>query len=292
MRDPYYPLADRKSAWYGGRPLQDNLDTVVLHTTEGFGLPGYRGGRDAPNFTAVPDFPARKLRWYQHFEANAAALALVDRPGGVRPNRDGVLQVELAGTSGWASTDNKSRGNYPALDLRDKRWYWAEHAEDWMLDGLAEFLLWVNSEWGVPLVAPIEFTSWAKASKRMSIEQWNRFAGICGHSHVPENDHTDPGALPMADIIGRVVKTAPASTIPPNTREEDMAHIESISPAAAKEIAKALAEEVIHVAVESVSDSAASKQARHIATVKFGGQNVGEAIIATAENTAPKEAAK
>lgn len=75
----------------------------------------------------------------------------------------------------------------------------------------------------------------------------------------------------------------------PSPEEDDMATIDSISDAAADKIgryvAKHLAEQTVHAAVESVSDSAANKLARTNATVSFGGEKVGEAIIEIAANT-------
>jgi hypothetical protein len=35
----------------------------------------------------------------------------------------------------------------------------------------------------------------------MSGKAWNAFKGVCGHSHVPENLHGDPGALDFANLI-------------------------------------------------------------------------------------------
>ncbi|MBQ1164434.1 collagen-like protein, partial [Streptomyces sp. A73] len=36
---------------------------------------------------------------------------------------------------------------------------------------------------------------------RMSYSKWNNYRGHCGHQHVPENAHGDPGAFPMAAIL-------------------------------------------------------------------------------------------
>ena len=33
------------------------------------------------------------------------------------------------------------------------------------------------------------------ARQRFSFADWDRFSGICGHQHVPENGHWDPGAI-------------------------------------------------------------------------------------------------
>ena len=35
------------------------------------------------------------------------------------------------------------------------------------------------------------------AAQRFTNVQWENFTGVCGHQHVPENDHGDPGDLPI-----------------------------------------------------------------------------------------------
>jgi hypothetical protein len=36
----------------------------------------------------------------------------------------------------------------------------------------------------------------------MSKSIWEQFNGVCGHQHVPENKHWDPGAIAWARLIG------------------------------------------------------------------------------------------
>jgi hypothetical protein len=49
----------------------------------------------------------------------------------------------------------------------------------------------------------------------MSAAEWDTFTGWCGHQHIPENDHTDPGALPIARLLAH-----PAAAVSPE--EDDM----------------------------------------------------------------------
>jgi LysM repeat protein len=35
----------------------------------------------------------------------------------------------------------------------------------------------------------------------MTFAQWLRFRGVCGHQHVPENDHRDPGAIDINKLM-------------------------------------------------------------------------------------------
>ncbi|UUU23720.1 peptidoglycan-binding protein [Streptomyces sp. DSM 40750] len=194
-----YPVASRAN-WYqddfGGDPMQ--VDVVVLHTTEGPTLPGYGGGSSAPNLTAVPDFAAKKLRWYQHFDIETSSRALVNLRGGVETNTMNVCQVELVGTC-----DPKTHAKWKAAGRAHI--YWPD-APDWALRGVADFLAWMHEEHGVPLSGPKTWpaypTSYANGGgQRMTGAQWADFKGVCGHMHVPENVHGDPGAVDFARIV-------------------------------------------------------------------------------------------
>src|SRR5688572_8585768 len=81
---------------YSTAAMESNVG--VVHTTEGMSLPSYGGGASAPNFTAVPDFTAKKLKWYQHFDFDRSSRALLDKSGGVSTNRGNAVQIELVGT--------------------------------------------------------------------------------------------------------------------------------------------------------------------------------------------------
>jgi len=191
---------------YPGSAMEVNV--VVLHTTEGRSLPGYGGGGSAPNLTAVPDFGAKRLRWYQHFDIDRSSRALVNLSGGVETNTLNVCQVELVGTCDPA-THAKWAGA--------QHIYWPE-APEWALAELAVFLRWMHTEHGVPLAGPSKWpaypTSYANGGgQRMTGSQWNAFEGVCGHMHVPENQHGDPGALDFPKLIA----LAKGTTVP----EED-----------------------------------------------------------------------
>ncbi|NUO43722.1 MAG: hypothetical protein HOV82_17000 [Streptomyces sp.] len=192
---------------YGGDVMEVNV--VVLHTTEGRTLPDYGGGAMAPNLTAVPDFANKQLRWFQHFDIDRSSRALVNLAGGVETNTLNVCQVELVGTC-----DPKTHaawGSAPHI-------YWPE-APDWALAELAEFLRWMHAEHEVPLTGPSEWpaypASYGATSARMTAAEWNAFEGICGHLHVTENDHGDPGAIDFPKLIA----LAKGQTVP---EEDDM----------------------------------------------------------------------
>lgn len=208
-------------AKWGGSLMEVNVG--VLHTIEGIGLPGYDGGGNAPNLTAIADFTAQRLKWFQHFDIDRSSRALRNLSGGVETNTLNVVQVELDGTCDYSK--RKNWGNRVAG--RDYI-YWGD-PPDWALRDLAEFLRWLNANHNVPLTGPsmwltygpdtrrpgVTPASYGASPARMTFAQWNAFKGICGHQHVPENDHGDPGSLPFAELIA----LAKGATSPPE--EED-----------------------------------------------------------------------
>lgn len=182
--------------WYEGRYPGDRqeVNVVVLHTTEGTSLPSYEGGVSAPNFTAVPDFKNKKLNWYQHFFVDTSSRALENRRGGVSTNTNNVCQVELVGTC-----DPKAHAKWDREHI-----FWPE-APEWALKELAKFLAWMNINHDVPLSGPKTWLkypdSYGLKDSRFTFDEWNKFKGICGHQHVPENSHGDPGNLDFAKVI-------------------------------------------------------------------------------------------
>lgn len=218
----YYPGASR-AYWhedsYPGSAMEVNV--AVLHSTEGTSLPSYGGGASAPNITAVPDFGSRKLRWFQHFRIDSSSRALVNLRGGAETNTLNVVQVELVGTCDPST---------------HRRWgsrrhiYWPE-APDWALRDLGEFLGWLHREHDLKLRAPSQWPaypgSYGRTSARMSTAEWQGFYGVCGHMHVVENDHGDPGSIDIDKVLAYA-----------RGEEEDMA----VSDDDAKKIAQAVAD--------------------------------------------------
>jgi hypothetical protein len=174
-------------------------NVIVLHTTEGGSFPSYSGGGEAPTFTV------KGKEVHQHFYANHSARALVNRAGGVETNTLNVIQIELVGTC--------AKGG-PGL-------FWPG-ASDADLAGLVDLIDWLTDTYDVPLVStskpwlsyPTSYGS--KSGQRMSFAEWEAFKGICGHQHVPENDHGDPGNFPIQRLIELVKakKGKPAAPAP------------------------------------------------------------------------------
>lgn len=155
----------------------------VLHTTETSVLPGYAYGGNAPHFSVLPIFSSKSVVYYQHYDTDRPSRALVDLAGGVQTNNDGVIQIELIGTC------TKSG---PGM-------YWPD-APQWAIDGLLKLMQWINKDRGIPMVQPKQGwlpypSSYGNTSVRMSQSAWDKYAGWCGHQHVPENLHGDPGDM-------------------------------------------------------------------------------------------------
>ncbi|MFF8485147.1 peptidoglycan-binding protein [Streptomyces antibioticus] len=214
-----YPGASqayRYQARFGGSAMEVNV--VALHTTEGRSLPDYGGGASAPTLTAVPDCKARKLKWYQHFDIDTSARALLNLAGGVETNTNNVCQVEKVGTC-----DPGTRTKWVKAGLvQDVDFIFWPDAPEWALAEVAEFLAWMNAKHGVPLSGPSSWpaypSSYGATKARMSFAEWNAFRGVCGHMHVPENSHGDPGALDFDRLIHLAKQSAgiPASPPEPN----------------------------------------------------------------------------
>jgi hypothetical protein len=219
MATPHiYPGADTKSQWFASAYQGDTMphpNVIVLHTTEGSSWPSYGGGSQAPTFTVQPDGRVR-----QHFPANMSARALVNKPGGVETNTLNVVQIELVGTC--------AKGG-PGV-------FWPT-ATDAQLAGLAKLVTWLAATYPIPLKSTARKwlaypSSYGSAGgQRMTASEWEGFSGLCGHQHVPENDHGDPGNFPIARLL-QAAQT-PTTTTP----VKETSSVATISDADARKIA-------------------------------------------------------
>lgn len=219
-RAAYYPPANRTAQNFQpslGRPAMRTVNVLVLHTTEGSSWPGYQNGRQAPTFTINCTSGKPVVR--QHFPLPCAAMALVQPSGNLSTNRNNVAQVELVGTGGWATSANPRR----PYTVSGPHTNWA-NPDQMMLKAVADLIAWLHREWEVPLSAPLPFDDWAgNHSHRMSASQWSSFTGICGHSHVWGNEHTDPGKFPIAACL-KLAAGGTTTTI----QEDDMPSVSDI----------------------------------------------------------------
>jgi hypothetical protein len=169
---------------------QPEPDVAVEHTTEVMAWPPYAGGGQAPHATIWP-LPGVGVKVREHIPWTQNAKALMNLPGGVETNRRGVIQFELIGTC-----DPSKRGK--------PGWYFWPDADDVVLEALADYQRPILAQFGIPFTAPV-FQAYSGSygargitnRVRMTNAQWLAFQGICGHQHVPENTHGDPGAFPI-----------------------------------------------------------------------------------------------
>lgn len=183
-----YPRASHQP--FRGGPVR-----VVLHKMQG-GLAGTLA--TYPRTLAIPhfswDYPSR--RRIQHRPLNEMASALMNRPGGVETNADGAIQIEISGKS------------EDAAGISDEELVWYG-------EGLAELRQHVDFQLAAPVFKDVGDAAGVNASTRMSFAEWDGFNGVCGHQHVPENDHWDPGALDISKVLA-------AAGAPEPSEEDDM----------------------------------------------------------------------
>jgi hypothetical protein len=182
--EPFYPAATQ-IIFQGntGGPYVNAPFRGVLHTTESVDFTpsttNYYGHSNPPHFTL-----ARKSgqgRVFQHYSIRVAARALANLEGGVQTNRQCAIQIEIA----WRAANIQ---NLPQT----------------MKDALRDLIRWINSECNVTRAHPTFYGSEAYGNgsiARMSASQWNGFNGWCGHQHVPENQHWDPGPIDIGYLL-------------------------------------------------------------------------------------------
>lgn len=159
----------------------------VLHKTEGTSIAGavgaYKANNSAPHFTI--DLEKRDLQ--QHVALNRAARALKNLPGGVQTNMLPCTQIEVVGYSKYG------------LD-----------ADPF----LKELLVWIEAQTGIKPVYPANTVRFAPGV-------WVDYDGWCGHTHVPENDHWDPGAVDQ-ELFDRNAPLHPAVITSAKESKEDL----------------------------------------------------------------------
>lgn len=151
----------------------------VLHTTEGSSRLGAIGA-----FTTNNSWPHWLVDQYgnvwQFIDSNKAARALRNLSGGVETNREPVWQIEIVGFA--ARPDLMSAKQHEAL---------------------RKLMRWIESTHKVlPVAPPLPFAShYGQPGTRMSPAMWESYGGWCGHSHVPENTHWDPGMIDLISLL-------------------------------------------------------------------------------------------
>ncbi len=175
---------------------------LVLHTTEGFGtvrdLAGfYERSTYWPNFTA--DLDDHVLAQHIPLERAGRALSHTDQ---TQTNGANCIQVEIIGFSAAADKDYK-RPDGTVIPA------WKDADVEWLGAALAP----VFSELDIPLHSAM----FAVPAVRMSNALWTLFSGVCGHQHVPQNNHWDPGAMDSDAFLKGVGGGSSGQVVPPAT---------------------------------------------------------------------------
>ena len=189
MIPDFYPPARAKLDGQGpGKWSGRGEWKLVVHTTEGRGLPDYDKGKFAPHVTYWP----KHRTWTQHFEFNRPAESIKNF------DNDQVIQLEIV-----CYSDKSKADTFGGL--------WVANLGDDHLDDIAAFARWVMAHLGIPAKWPgTQALSASQANApgfRFEVEAFHRFAGLLGHQHTPSpNDHWDPGAFPWQKLMDRLEK--------------------------------------------------------------------------------------
>ena len=185
----WYPTATKSPGNDAGSFVAGYAPRGVLHTTEGSSATGaidaYKKNNSWPHFTVDQ---AGKV--YQHIPLSKAARALENAPGGVETNRAAAIQAEVVGFA--------SKTSWPEAQIV----------------GLRLLMRWIEKETGIKAQGPTFGSSEQYGLKNpfeFTNAQWVTFNGWCGHQHVPENRHWDPGAINLATLLPPPSVTVPAS---------------------------------------------------------------------------------
>ncbi len=182
----WYPSSVRNPATRDGGVYESGYPyRGVLHTTESLSFTpsttDYGGWHSSyPHFTAVDR--TSEVVIYQHLPIDRASRALANPSGGVQTNRARAIQIEIVGKAA------ESASMSPRL-----------------LHALGSWMRWVEAQTGMRSVAPFEFLGseayGTSGAARMSAGEWRSFDGWCGHQHVPENSHWDPGKIRIDQLL-------------------------------------------------------------------------------------------
>lgn len=192
---PWWPGANntiQRAGVDGGSIVAGSGSKGLWHTTETDTWPSYSSGF-WPQLTV--SWSSGRFIARGHVRHDRAARALRNEPGGCQTNRTGVKQVEIV-----TRADIVDVVGLPAV------------AED----GLGRYAQWCRAEWGVPLECRVRFITYPSSfgpanGVRLTCAEWWPLVGWCGHMHVPENVHGDPGQLNPAAIL----RLAPPPPPPP-----------------------------------------------------------------------------
>jgi len=138
-------------------------------------------------------------RPFQHIPLNYSAAALKNLPGGVQTNRDNAIQIEICARAAEV-------GNLPEDAYRV----------------VARVLVYAHQVKGVPLQSSVRFAGLGEGMVLASVNSpirlsggaWDKYTGVLGHQHVPENDHWDPGKFDIQKLLRYARELVPTTPVP------------------------------------------------------------------------------
>ena len=179
----WYPKASRSTGNSSGSFVAGYAKKGVLHTTEGGSAAGaigaYKKNNSWPHFTVDLNGTV-----YQHVGIDVAARSMENKSGGVETNRGGAIQIEVVG-----------RAAVPVWPTSQ-------------VSAVKELMRWIEANVGIKQYGP-PFGAGGQAGYKNPLEfaneYWKTFNGWCGHQHVPENAHWDPGAIDLNLLLSSAV---------------------------------------------------------------------------------------
>jgi hypothetical protein len=212
----FLSIAEKKefSGLSGAAPRRKDAPArLVLHTTETKTLPEYSS---PPHFTvavghpgSMPSLKDGAVKVWQHIALGKTAYALLHPKGTEETNHMGshCVQIEIV----------TYVGDQPKVGIVGNRGHLSEPLMRAVAGLVAEVLDAVPD---ISLNAPA-VDKWSakgsfgpKAKQRFSVAEWRVFNGICGHEHVPDNAHWDPGELDIKGLIGLVTGDTSVHLLP------------------------------------------------------------------------------
>lgn len=178
----FHPRAKRAPASVAGPDFLPGVaPKLVIHTIEA--PPDRIFVPEPDNYFGHTGWPHATIDTrgiHQHYPIDSGARTLENHPGGVQTNAAHAIQCEVMGAAQFVNRIPNST-----------------------LVHLADWLTWCAQQTGAPLTfatfVPFH-PNVTRTAQRFSGAEWMAFTGICGHQHVPENSHGDPGDLPVARL--------------------------------------------------------------------------------------------
>lgn len=185
----WYPNADKTVKGNGAGAYTGGPFKGVLHTTEGASGTGaisaFKLNDSWPHF--LVDYAGKV---WQFIDTKTAARALKNLSGGIQTNTDSAIQIEIVGFAGQPDA-------HPPVQM----------------DALKALMRWIEGATGIKPIGPGRAfaSAYGQNFLRFTNAQWDNFNGWCGHCHVPENDHWDPGAINIDALLPSPGLKIPAS---------------------------------------------------------------------------------